>query len=106
LRRTDRGQELHDRRRGRCARTEWLVTVRGLSRREASRTPILYAFDPIEHDGKDLRDFPFLKRKAALEGLLPNTEAGIILSERVAEDPLLSSLMSAGLVPRASSASG
>jgi ATP-dependent DNA ligase len=36
-----------------------------LSRREAARTAILYAFDLIEHDGEDLRDRPFLERKAA-----------------------------------------
>jgi bifunctional non-homologous end joining protein LigD len=34
----------------------------GLSHREAARTAILYAFDLIEHDGKDLRNLPFLDR--------------------------------------------
>jgi bifunctional non-homologous end joining protein LigD len=29
-----------------------------LSRREAARTAMLYAFDLIEHDGKDLRNLP------------------------------------------------
>jgi hypothetical protein len=47
-----------------------------LSRREAARTAILYAFDLIEHDGEDLRDRPFLERKAALGRLLRDTEAG------------------------------
>jgi bifunctional non-homologous end joining protein LigD len=37
-----------------------------LSRREVARTAILYAFDLIEHDGEDLRNHPFLERKAAL----------------------------------------
>jgi hypothetical protein len=41
-----------------------------LRRREAARTAILYAFDLIEHDSEDLRDRPFLDRKAALAGLL------------------------------------
>jgi ATP-dependent DNA ligase len=36
-----------------------------LRRREAARTAILYAFDLIEHDGEDLRNFPFMERKAA-----------------------------------------
>jgi hypothetical protein len=36
-----------------------------LSRREAARNAILYAFDLIEHDGEDLRNLPFLDRKAA-----------------------------------------
>jgi hypothetical protein len=37
-----------------------------LRRREAARTAILYAFDLIEYDGQDLRNLPFLDRKAAL----------------------------------------
>ena len=57
-----------------------------LRRREASRTAILYAFDLIEHDGNDLRDRPFLDRKAALARLLRDTEEGILLNEHVAGD--------------------
>jgi bifunctional non-homologous end joining protein LigD len=57
-----------------------------LSRREAARTAILYAFDLIEHDGEDLRNFPFLDRKAALAWLLRETEAGILLNEHIAEN--------------------
>ena len=44
-----------------------------LSRREAARTAMLCAFDLIEHDGEDLRNLPFLDRKAALTRLLRNT---------------------------------
>jgi len=55
-------------------------------RRETARTAILYAFDLIEHDGEDLRDRPFLDRKAALVRLLRGTAAGILLNEHVAED--------------------
>jgi ATP-dependent DNA ligase len=44
-----------------------------LSRREAARTAILYAFDLIEYVGEDLRILPF-------------TEAGILLNEHIAED--------------------
>ena len=36
-----------------------------LRRREGARTAVLYAFDLIDHDGEDLRDRPFLDRKAA-----------------------------------------
>jgi ATP-dependent DNA ligase len=36
-----------------------------LSRREAARIAILYAFDLIEHDGEDLCNRPFLERKAS-----------------------------------------
>jgi bifunctional non-homologous end joining protein LigD len=57
-----------------------------LSRREAARTAILYAFDLIEHDGKDFRDHPFLERKAALARLLRNTGAGILFNEHIAEE--------------------
>jgi bifunctional non-homologous end joining protein LigD len=57
-----------------------------LSRREAARTAILYAFDLIELDGDDLRGRPFLERKATLARLLRNTKAGILLNEHIAED--------------------
>src|SRR5262249_17081823 len=57
-----------------------------LRRRAAARTAILYAFDLIEQDGKDLRNRPFLDRKAALARLLRDTEAGILLNEHVAGD--------------------
>jgi hypothetical protein len=39
-----------------------------------------------EHDGQDLRDRPFLDRKAALALLLRDTKAGILLNEHVATD--------------------
>jgi bifunctional non-homologous end joining protein LigD len=57
-----------------------------LSRRGGARTAILYAFDLIEHDGEDLRNLPFLERKAALARLLRRTKAGILLNEHIAED--------------------
>ena len=57
-----------------------------LSHREAARTAILYAFDLVEHDGEDMRNLPFLDRKAALARLLRDTEAGIRLNEHIAED--------------------
>jgi bifunctional non-homologous end joining protein LigD len=57
-----------------------------LSRRDAADTAILYAFDLIERDGEDMRDRPFLDRKAALTGLLHDTKAGFLLNEHVAED--------------------
>ncbi len=57
-----------------------------LSRREAARTAILYAFDLIEHDGEDLRRRPFLNRKATLAWLLRDAKAGILLNEHIAEN--------------------
>ena len=52
-----------------------------LRRREAARTAVLYAFDLIEHDGRDLRDLPFLNRKAALALLLRGTDTHILFNE-------------------------
>ena len=57
-----------------------------LSHREGARAAILYAFDLIEHDGEDMRNLPFLDRKAALARLLRNTKAGILFNEHIAED--------------------
>src|SRR5215510_7705935 len=57
-----------------------------LRRREAARTAILYAFDLIEHDGEDLRNLPFLERKAALARLLRGGDARILFNEHVAGD--------------------
>jgi hypothetical protein len=59
-----------------------------LSRREAAQTVILYAIDLIEHDGEDLRDRPFLERKAALARRLRDAKAGILLNEHIVEDGL------------------
>ena len=59
-----------------------------LRRRSATRTAILYAFDLIEHDGEDLRNHPFLDRKAALARLLRDIEAGILSNEHVIGDGL------------------
>jgi ATP-dependent DNA ligase len=64
----------------------------GLSRfdelrgREAAHRAMMYAFDLIEHDGRDLRDLPFLDRKAALARMLRDMETGILVNEHVAED--------------------
>jgi bifunctional non-homologous end joining protein LigD len=57
-----------------------------LSNREGGSAAVLYAFDLIEHDGNDLRNRPFLDRKAALARLLRDTKAGILFNEHVAAD--------------------
>jgi hypothetical protein len=57
-----------------------------LSRRAAARSATLYAFDFIENDGEDLRDLPFLDRKAALARLLRDTKAGILVNEHIVKD--------------------
>jgi bifunctional non-homologous end joining protein LigD len=63
-----------------------LTRFEELQRRAAAHAAILYAFDLIEHDGEDMRNLPFLGRKAALARLLRDTEAGILLNEHIAED--------------------
>ena len=57
-----------------------------MSRREAADTAILYAFDLLEHDGEDMRNLPFIERKAALVDLLRNPGAGILFNEHIVED--------------------
>jgi bifunctional non-homologous end joining protein LigD len=57
-----------------------------LRRREAAHSAMLYAFDLIEHDGEDMRDLPFLDRKAAVARLVRDMETGILLNEHVAGD--------------------
>ena len=57
-----------------------------LRRREAAHSAMLYAFDLIEHEGQDMREHPFLDRKAALARLLRGTDTHILFNEHVAED--------------------
>jgi bifunctional non-homologous end joining protein LigD len=75
---------LHARRRGGRGGPDGLSRFEELGRRETAHKAILYAFDLIEHDGEDLRDLPFLDRKAALAWLLRDTKAGMLLNEHVA----------------------
>jgi hypothetical protein len=66
-----------------------LTACHGSKSCAAGRLPhaaILYAFDLIERDGENMRNRPFLDRKAALARLLRNTGAGILFNEHIAED--------------------
>jgi ATP-dependent DNA ligase len=56
----------------------------------------------IEHDGEDLRNLPFLDRKAALAWLLRDTEAGILLNSTSPKTVPPFSRTLAGLALRAS----
>jgi len=67
-------------------RPDGLSQFEDLRRMDAAHKAILYAFDLIEHDGEDMRDLPFLDRKAALARLLRDIDAGILLNQHVAED--------------------
>jgi hypothetical protein len=53
-----------------------------------------------------MRNRPFLDRKAALERLLREAKAGILLNEHIAEDGATVFPHPCGLAPRASSRSG
>jgi bifunctional non-homologous end joining protein LigD len=72
-----------------------------LRRRAAARTAILYALDLIEHDGEDLRNRPFLDRKAALARLLRGTEAVSRSTNTLPRTVPPYSSTPAGLAPRA-----
>jgi ATP-dependent DNA ligase len=57
-----------------------------LRQRAAARTATLDAFNVVEHDGKDLRNWAFLDHKDTLAQLLRGAEAGILPNEHIAED--------------------
>ncbi len=67
-------------------RSDGLSRFDELRRRGAAHSAMLYAFDLIEHDEQDLRDHPFLDRKAALARLLRGTDTHILFNEHVAGD--------------------
>jgi hypothetical protein len=69
-----------------------------LCRREAAHKAILYTFDLIEHDGEDLRDLPFLDRKAALARLLPISRRASCSTNTLPGMALRRSNMPVGLV--------
>jgi bifunctional non-homologous end joining protein LigD len=76
-----------------------------LSRREAAGTAILYALDLIEHDGEDLRNLPFLDRKAALARLSRIPKLASYSTNTSRKTALPSSRTLADLAPKASSPS-
>ena len=47
---------------------------------------MLYAFDPLELDGEDLRALSLGDRKKRLARLLARRRAGIVLSQHTADD--------------------
>jgi bifunctional non-homologous end joining protein LigD len=57
-----------------------------LHRRHKATDAMLYAFDLLEHDGKDLRALPLDKRKAKLARLLARAPVGIAFNEHTDED--------------------
>src|SRR5277367_1681163 len=57
-----------------------------LHRRHRASGAILYAFDPLELDGADLRPLPLGERKTKLARLLARKSAGIVFNEHTDED--------------------
>jgi bifunctional non-homologous end joining protein LigD len=68
------------------SQASWEVSIEHWASATRPDTAITYTVDLIEHDGEDMRNRPFLDRKAALARLLRNTEAGIRFNEHIAED--------------------
>jgi bifunctional non-homologous end joining protein LigD len=56
-----------------------------LHRRRATDA-MLYAFDLLELNGKDMRSLPLVERKVKLEKLLGGSAAGIAFNEHTDED--------------------
>jgi bifunctional non-homologous end joining protein LigD len=56
------------------------------SKLSGARTAILYAFDLIEHDGEEMRNRCSSIARPRWDGLVRNTEAGILSNEHIAED--------------------
>ena len=57
-----------------------------LHRRRTATNAMLYAFDLLELNGKDLRHLPLGDRKAKLSRLLAGSSAGIVFNEHTDED--------------------
>ena len=57
------------------------------ARRTSMQRPLLYAFDPLEHDGMDLRDLPLLEHKQGLARQLGRAKRQVIhFKEHLADD--------------------
>jgi hypothetical protein len=74
--------------------------------RRRNAAHIIYAFDLIEHDDADLRNLPFLDRKAALHSYCARPMLAFCSMSTSPKVALSSSRTRAGLAPRASSRRG
>jgi bifunctional non-homologous end joining protein LigD len=63
-----------------------IAIFNALHRRGTVTEAMLYAFDLLELDGKDLRSLPLGERKAKLAKLLARAPAGIVYNEHTDED--------------------
>ena len=57
--------------------------MRAVFSRNGALEAFLYAFDLLELDGRDLRNEPWARRRALLEQLLAEADAGIRLNEHI-----------------------
>ncbi len=60
-----------------------LDRMRACFGRNGAPAAFLYAFDLLQLDGRDLRNEPWTRRRAMLEQLLADAEAGIRLNEHI-----------------------
>jgi bifunctional non-homologous end joining protein LigD len=74
--------------------------------RRRATDAMLYAFDLLELNGKELRSLPLGERKAKLAKLLVRSSAGIVFNEHTDENGATASSTPAGLDLRASCRSG
>jgi ATP-dependent DNA ligase len=68
------------------AGADGIAVFDALHRRHRADDAILYAFDLLEFNGKDLRMLPLSERKAKLEKLLARAQAALIFNEHTAEE--------------------
>ena len=68
------------------ARADGMPDFRALRSRSRGHDAVLYAFDLIEHDGKDLRDLPLIDRKRRLARLIGRAKHAIRFVEHLAND--------------------
>jgi bifunctional non-homologous end joining protein LigD len=77
-----------------------------LHRRRRATDAMLYAFDLLELNGKDMRSLPLCERKANLAKLLAGAAAGIVFNEHTDQDGAIVSNTPAGSGSRASCRNG
>src|ERR1700722_15463825 len=63
-----------------------IAVFEALHRRRIAPGAVLYAFDLLELNGKDLRSLPLGERKAKLARLVAGSTAGIVFNEHTDED--------------------
>jgi bifunctional non-homologous end joining protein LigD len=68
------------------AGADGIAVFGALHRRHKATDAMLYAFDLLDLDGKDIRTLPLAERKAKLAKLLARAPVGIVFNEHTDED--------------------